>query len=148
VESSFIDRLRSDIDAEIDMLMGVATHEVNIRDANDEYKQRRRRIRSELRELTIDDPNPWSDLWAWYGHYSRDSNLSSYQARRMFLLETYQPLRDALDGLEGRRLGTGIIVGPTGWTDVDRQVAALERAYAVAALFPNPTGRAPDEDAA
>ncbi len=129
-DEPFLDRLRADVDAEMQTLIGVATHEVAIRDANEEYRRRRRAIRSELRNLGLDDPNPWPDLWKWYGHYSADQHLTTYQARREFVLDMYRPLLDALEGLEERKLGTGIRPGPTGWTDVDRQVAALERAYA------------------
>jgi hypothetical protein len=130
VEDTFIDRLRSDIDAEIEMLIEVATNEVGIRSANDEYKSRRRTIRSELREFGLDDPNRWPDLWRWYGHYSSSADLGTYQARRELVLETYQPLLDALEGLEERRLGTGISAPATGWAEVDRQVAALHSSYA------------------
>jgi hypothetical protein len=130
VEDTFIDRLRADIDAEIQTLIDVARNEVGIRGANNEYKSRRRRIRAELREAGLDDPNPWPDLWRWYGHYSGDGSLGTYQARRELVLESYQPLLDSLEGLEERRLGTGISVPATGWTEVDRQVAALHTSYA------------------
>ena len=53
-------------------------------------------------------------------------------AATSFLL--YQLVLDTLDGLEQCRLGSGIAMGLTGWTDVDRQVAALERAYAAASV--------------
>lgn len=132
MDANFIDRLRQDIDAEIEVLMSVATHEVGIRDANAEYKRRRQQVHPELGQLGVRDPNPWRDLWGWYGHYSGVEELRTYQARRDFILALYQPVLDSLDGLEQRRLGSGIRMAPTGWTDVDRQVGALERAYAAA----------------
>jgi hypothetical protein len=128
VEGNLLDRLRRDVDAEMQLLVDVACREADFKQVNDESKSRRRRMRGELKEVGLDDPNPWPDLWNWYGYYSR--NLPSYQERREHILSTYQPLLDALDGLEDRRVGTGIATAATGWTEVDRQVAALHGRYA------------------
>jgi hypothetical protein len=45
-----------------------------IQDLNDEYQERRRRIREALDKRRIDDPNVYSDLWRWHGRW-RDGSL-------------------------------------------------------------------------
>jgi hypothetical protein len=129
-EDAFVDRLRADIEKQKQLLMDVSNWAANIRDVNDEYKDRRSRIRSQLKALGLEDPNPWSDLWLWYGHYKDNPGLASYQDRRELVLRTYQPLLDALENIGERRLGTGITAPATGWTEVDRQVGQLRESYA------------------
>jgi hypothetical protein len=130
-DDTFIERLRVDIEAEKQTLMDVAQFSAQIQDVNDEYKARRRTIRSSLKKLGLDDPNEWEDLWLWYGHYSDPNNfLNTNQYRREFVIETYSPLMAALENLEDRQLGTGIDMPETGWTQVDRQVAQLRISYA------------------
>jgi hypothetical protein len=130
VEDTFVDRLRADIERLQQILMDVAQHEADINDVNGDYKDRRRQVRAQLKSLGLDDPNPWPDLWMWYGRWSKDPDLGSYQARREFVLMMYAPVLDALDNLGSRRLGTGLSVPATGWTEVDRQVEQLRERYA------------------
>lgn len=129
-EETFVDRLRADIERLKQILMDVAQWDANINDVNDEYMERRRQVRAQLMSLGLEDPNPWPDLWMWYGRYKDDSALQSYQARRELVLNQYQPLLDALENIADRRLGTGISAPATGWTEVDRQVEQLRERYA------------------
>ena len=129
-DDTFIGRLRADVDLETDTLMGVAEGRIAIQDANEEYKKRRRGLRSALKRLGLSDPNNWPDLWLWYGRYKDDDELRSYQSRREFIILRYQPLIETLDNLADRQLGTGIDIPTTGWAPVDRQVEQLREMYA------------------
>lgn len=131
-DDTFIDRLRGEIDYETAMLIGVATREIAIENASADYKRRRRIIRQGLRFLALDDPNPWPELWSWYGHYKEREELATYQARREHIIRRYQPLLSALERLEARQLGTGIDAPETGWTEVDSEVRQLRQRYATA----------------
>lgn len=112
-----------DIEAQKNLMIAVATGGPRIQEKNDEYQQRRLQIKTELSKLQIDDPNPFSDLWDLYGKWS-SGDLPSYQSRRQFISELYQPLLD--------RLSAGIIQSPfepvhepTGWDRVDRGIRAI-----------------------
>jgi hypothetical protein len=129
-EGTFVERLRSEISVEMEMLIDVATHEMRIQDVNDAYKERRRSIRQGIRRLGLADPNPWADLWMWYGYWSE--RLPGYQDRREHVITRYQPLLDALERLEGRQLGTGVGPTQTGWTRVDEQTRQLRQRWATA----------------
>jgi len=98
-DDTFIDRLSTEIEGGVATVSGVGTRDILIQDANDEYRRRRRVIRSGLRTLGLDDPNPWTDLWLWYGFYKERQELASYQARREHIIRRYQPLLDALERL-------------------------------------------------
>lgn len=131
-EQTFIQRLREEIEAEKDMLIAVGTREADIRQVNDEYKNRRRGIRLGLRRVGLHFENPWSDLWSWYGFYSGEGQLTTYQERRDHIIKMYDPILEALERLEDRQLGTGFVAPETGWITVDSQTAQLRERYATA----------------
>jgi hypothetical protein len=131
-DETFIDRLRAEIDYETATLIGVATRDIAIEDASADYKRRRRIIRQGLRALGLDDPNPWPELWSWYGFYKEREELGTYQARREHVIRRYQPLLTALERLEERQLGTGIDAPDTSWADVDGEIRQLRQRYATA----------------
>ena len=116
--------LLEEIEAERGMLVSVSTGGPRIQSVNAEYVERRERIRQALAERRIDDPNPYGDLWAWYGKWSAD--LPGYQSRRSFVAEMYAPLlsrvREERDGN-----GHGVIEEPTGWAKVDRGTGEIRR---------------------
>jgi hypothetical protein len=122
--------LLDDIEAQRSLMIAVATGGPRIQQANPEYEERRNRIATKLAELDIPDPNPFSDLWAWYGKWS-SGDLPSYNSRGQFISNLYSPLIDALKrGNAARPLG--IFSEPTGWNKVDRTLGemrqSLERA--------------------
>lgn len=113
-----------------DLMVAVATGGPRIEAVNHDYSAQRGELRAYLEGLGIADPNPFDDLWAWYGRWS-SGDLPSYQSRRRFLGELFAPLLDRLRGTEaGRELVEER--PPTGWTRVDRGIEkmreALERA--------------------
>lgn len=102
-------------------MIAVATGGPRINEVNPEYETRRQKTKRALDKLSTEDPNPYSDLWSWYGKWS-DGSLPTYQSRRRYIADLYQPLLDAL------RLGTRATVqpsDPTGWARVDRSVEKI-----------------------
>ena len=110
------------IEAQKASMIAVATGGPRINDANPEYEARRQKIKRALDKLSTPDPNPYGDLWSWYGKWS-DGSLPTYQSRRRYISDLYQPLLDAL------KLGTKATTvqppDPTGWARVDRSVEKI-----------------------
>ena len=80
-------------------------------------------IRLRLGELGLEDPNPFQDLWEWYGRWS-NGDLPSYRLRRSFLRELFAPLLEQLAHIEAGR-PVAALREPTGWPRVDRQVEKM-----------------------
>jgi hypothetical protein len=110
------------------LMIAVATGGPRIKDVNKEYEERRMQIRQALARLEVEDPNPYSDLWTWYGKWS-DGSLPSYQSRRKYIADLYQTLLDAL-----RLSKTSIVepIEPTGWARVDRSMEKIGRVLELA----------------
>lgn len=85
------------IEAQIGLMIAVATGGPRIQSKNDEYKERREIIRDKLQSLGKRDPNSFEDLWAWYGRWS-SGDLPSYQSRREYVRNLYRPLLEDLAG--------------------------------------------------
>jgi len=130
------------IEAQIDVMTAVATGGPKIQSKNVEYKEHREIIRDKLQALDKRDPNPFDDLWAWYGRWSR-GDLPSYQSRREFVRALYRSILEELAG--GPTLGPSEPSRePTGWNKVDRIVdtiitslakATAEEAYQAVGLL-------------
>jgi hypothetical protein len=112
-----------------DLMIAVSTGGPRIADVNIQYTARRTRIQRQLSLRGLTDPNPYSDLWAWYGKWS-SGDLPSYQSRRAFISDLYGGLVDRLTGLEAE--GARVFSEPTGWTRVDRDLGELRRKLAEA----------------
>jgi len=110
--------LVQEVDLQKDLMIAVATGGPRINEKNDEYKQRRLRIKTYLRQVNELDPNPYSDLWAWYGKWS-SGDLPSYQSRMEYIGDLYQPLFEKLASGNLRPLSEPA-PEPTGWARVDR----------------------------
>ena len=116
-EKSELERL---IDAQKSLMIAVATGGPRIQQKNAEYCDRRRTIAQALHEAGRADPNPFADLWEWYGRWS-SGDLPSYQSRRAFVGRLYQPILESLAGL-GAPSPSEPDAEPTGWAKVDRLV--------------------------
>src|SRR5439155_21146000 len=116
-EKSELERL---IDAQKSLMIAVATGGPRIQQKNAEYCDRRRTITRALQEAGRADPNPFADLWEWYGRWS-SGDLPTYQSRREFIGKLYQPLLESLAGL-GAPSPSEPDAEPTGWAKVDRAV--------------------------
>jgi hypothetical protein len=117
--------LMKDIDAQRSLMITVATGGPRIQSVNAEYQDRRLRIRKGLDEREIDDPNPFEDLWAWYGKWS-SGDLPTYQSRRQFISDLYASL---LNQIRARDSGNSSSreIEPTGWVKVDRGLHLARR---------------------
>ena len=114
-----------DLEAEKAMMMAVSTGGPRIQEVNQQYIERRHQIRPFLLGISVADPNPYPDLWAWYGKWS-SGELPTYRSRREYLTQLFQP---TLDALTRRAAGvvSGPVVTPTGWTRVDRAIDAIRQ---------------------
>lgn len=83
----------------------------------------RRRIKAGLTERAIRDWNTFSDLWRWYDRWKK-GDLPSYQSRRTFVADMYDPLLEVLRTIPA---GQPLPPEPTGWPRVDRVVAELRQ---------------------
>ena len=119
-EKSELERL---IDAQKSLMIAVATGGPRIQQKNAEYCDRRRTITRALQEAGRADPNPFADLWEWYGRWS-SGDLPTYQSRREFIGKLYQPLLESLAGL-GAPSPSEPDAEPTGWAKVDRAVQQI-----------------------
>jgi len=117
---SDIQPLLEEIELQKSLMIAVATSGPRIQHVNQQYIQRRLKIKELLSNMGLDDPNPYTDLWAWYGRWS-SGDLPHYQDRREFVRTLYQPL---IDKLFMRERDTAVIIPsePTGWEAVDRQM--------------------------
>ncbi len=104
------------------LMISVSTGGPRIQNVNDEYKERKLGILSILSEIGLEDPNPFGDLWNWYGRWS-DGSLPTYQSRRIYITELYQPLLENLSRLDQQKITEH--VEPTGWERVDRTIEKI-----------------------
>jgi hypothetical protein len=128
------EELLREIDLQRALMIAVSTggHAPRIGDVNDQYTHRRRAIGQELHRRGVPDPNPYDDLWGWYGKYHGD--LPRYQDRRDFVSSLYRPLLDQLTSAVHTR--QGVIGEPTGWLRVDRDISDLQQALQAARTEP------------
>lgn len=117
---SDIQSLLQEIELQKSLMIAVATGGPRIQDVNHEYVQRRLKIKEQIENIGMNDPNPYSDLWAWYGRWS-SGDLPRYQNRRDFVRELYQTLGDKLH-LILKDTAAISPPEPTGWEAVDRQM--------------------------
>ena len=115
-----INSLVQNIETQKSLMISVATGKLRINEVNNEYTTRRTVILNSLEKSGIKDPNPHVDLWAWYGKWS-DGSLPTYNSRRTYVAELYQPL---LDQLQIARKSELLVepAEPTGWERVDRSI--------------------------
>lgn len=115
------EELIEEIEAQISLIIAVSTGGYSrIQYENEEYKARRQCIREGLAERSQADPNPFYDLWRWYGKWS-SGDLPTYQSRRMYIADMYEPL---IETIRRGQIHTGseLFTEPTGWGRVDRTV--------------------------
>jgi hypothetical protein len=106
------------IEAQIDLMIAVATGGPRIQEKNDDYRNRKELIGEKLQHSGEKDPNPFEDLCAWYGRWS-SGDLPSYQSRRDYVRQLYRPLLNNLAGKSFRNPAEPNRE-PTGWEKVDR----------------------------
>jgi hypothetical protein len=115
-------QLLRELEAQRNTMVSVATGGARIQTVNAEYVERREAIADALAERQIDDPNPYTDLWQWYGNWSSD--LPTYQSGRTFIGEMYNDLLARIRQ-ESRGEGYRMFEEPTGWAKVDRSLGEI-----------------------
>ncbi|MCK5595194.1 hypothetical protein KAI19_03355 [bacterium] len=104
-------------------MVSVSTGGQRIQNVNFEYQKTYGEVDVELRNRKLENPNPYPDLWEWYGRWSI-GDLPSYQSRRQFLSEMFNPLLEELRNREAGKQPT-ILQKPTGWARVDRTIEEI-----------------------
>lgn len=116
--------LKREIEAQRNLMISVSTGGQRIENVNQEYTERRERIKQALSALNIEDPNPYTDLWDWYGKWS-SGELPTYQSRRQYIRDLYVPLLERLS--QRPSISSGPLREPTGWARVDRGIEKIRR---------------------
>lgn len=107
-----------------DTMISVATGGQKIQTVNNEFQKRYSNVAKALARLTIDNPNPFSDLWQWYARWSA-GEMPQYQNRRVFIGEMYGNLLKTLQ--ETEQSDTLVVsVNLTGWERIDRSVKEIK----------------------
>jgi hypothetical protein len=115
-------QLISSIEEQKSLMVAVATGQHRIQEVNEQYKKRRSEIAKTLQAKGIKDPNRFIDLWSWYNRW-KSGDLPSYQSRRQFVSELYEPLLQQLQS--GGSSTLTMFNEPTGWARVDRCVTQI-----------------------
>lgn len=122
--------LLKQVRAQKDLMVKVSTGGPLIQEKNEEYEERRKETLGHLSKIGIADPNPYVDLWSWYGKWS-NGDLPSYKSRRKYIAELYDPLIIQIE----RRLQSlpaETTTQPTGWARVDRDIDSLRSKLEIA----------------
>lgn len=110
-------------------MIAVATGGPQIQDVNDDYKKLYTHLDSWFIRLGLDNPNPFRDLWDWYGRW-RQEDLVHYADRRVFIQKLYQDVLNIIANSNNEQIVDEFT--PTGWDRVDRTVYEMKRRLAVA----------------
>lgn len=111
-------------------MTSVSSGGARIDNVNAEYQISYTEADVALRERGLDNPNPYSDLWEWYGRWGT-GDLPSYQSRRQFLAEVFNPLLQRIRNRAAGR-GNGAKEEVTGWPKVDRAIGEIRKRLAEA----------------
>lgn len=110
-------------------MIAVATGGPQIQDVNDSYKSEYLALDTWLSTLGLENPNPYRDLWDWYGRW-RQGDLGHYADRRRFIQELYKDVIDIVQKSSEEAIADEYV--PTGWDRVDRTVYEMKQRLSVA----------------
>jgi hypothetical protein len=118
------EELNADLIREVEalksLMVAVATGGPRIEYVNAEYQERHQRVSEGLAKRRLHDPNPYDDLWQWYGKWS-SGDLPTYRSRREYLAGLFGPLLTALRQAP-TPVPTRAFSEPTGWAKIDRNL--------------------------
>ena len=86
----------------INIMVAVATGGPQIQKVNSEYMAIYQEVENLLLLEKLENPNEYRDLWRWYGRWSR-GDLPTYQSRREYIANMYDPLLKKLHTLKPNR---------------------------------------------
>jgi hypothetical protein len=115
--------LIADVEFLKNTMISVSTGGQRIQEINDEYKSKFLHISKALQRLNLQNPNPFKDLWDWYGKWSSD--FSTYRERRAFIREMYSSLGKALEENEEPEM-ISVTVDLTGWERIERSILEIK----------------------
>lgn len=119
------DKLVKELEAQKSLMIGVSTGGQRIQSVNANYVDRQKIIDAGLEERLIKNPNPYPDLWAWYGKWS-SGDLPTYQSRRKYISELFNSLIKRISESSKTR-GAELFKEPTGWARVDRTIGEMRK---------------------
>ena len=117
-----IDRIKT-------LMISVSTGGPRIQDVNYQYKELYKILDKYLGVLGAQNPNPYKDLWEWYGRWSQ-ADLSTYASRRLFIPQLYEKTVDEINKSQAEF--SSEVYEPTGWDRVDRAIYEMKKRIAVA----------------
>ncbi len=100
-------------------MISVATGGPRIQDINDEYKKKFILTDKALQKLNFKNPNPYKDLWEWYGKWT--SAFVKYNERRSYINEMYDSLIQMLEETEKPEL-ISVTIDLTDWERIERSI--------------------------
>lgn len=106
------------------LMVSVSTGGPSIDQVNAEYREAYEAADIALKERGIENSNPFPDLWEWYGRW-RSGDLPSYQSRRVFINEIFNPLILRIKNLAAGR--PEVLEDLTGWPKVDRTIGEIRK---------------------
>ena len=117
--------LLSSLDQLQGLMVEVATGGRRIDVVNSRYKELYSYLTDQLNEIGINNPIPYTDLWAWYGKWS-SGDLPTYRSRREYVNNLFTPVEDHIR--TGSQLSRSeVSIEPTGWSRVDRGLDETRR---------------------
>lgn len=116
------------IEEEKETLIKAGTGIIQIRDQreNESYKRKHLYLVALLKQLGLEPVHSYTDLWDWLNDY-KQRELSSYQSRRLFIRDMFEPLVGVIENSE--ETGAALLsYQPTGWDKVDTGVEGMREA--------------------
>lgn len=109
--------LVADLISQRSVMIDVATYAALLKDVDDYYRARRKRIAPALQLRGLEDPVPFESLWDWHKFWSE--HFPTYRARRSYVHELFRSIMGTL--LAAPPLDAPPR-GVTGWERVDRSL--------------------------
>lgn len=116
------EKLIEDVNYLNNTMVSVSIGDQRIQDVNDKYKTIYKSVSKALQKLSFNNPNPYKDLWEWYGKWS--SNFSHYRERRAYIGEMYGSLLQLLEETAQPEL-IKVTVNLTDWERIERSINEL-----------------------
>lgn len=101
------------------IMTSVSTGGQRIQEVEEEYKAKFDFVNKALQRLNIQNPNPYRDLWDWYGKWSSD--FGTYRERRAYIKEMFNTLIQTLEEEEEPET-ISVTIDLTGWERIERSI--------------------------
>ena len=115
--------LLKDIEYLKNIMISVSTGGQRIQDVNDLYKSKYITTSKALDLIDFKNPNPYKDLWEWYGKWS--STFPKYIERRAFINEMFNTLISQLEEKDTTEL-VSVSIDLTDWERIERSINEIK----------------------